>query len=70
MDRKLVSSQNRSGRCGEEKQPAPPPNPTPAVQPVVRRDATDTGAIRMECSPLHIYLSLEICIYACLLLRT
>jgi hypothetical protein len=36
---------------------APAGYPTPAVQPVARRDATDTGVIRMECIPLHIYVS-------------
>jgi hypothetical protein len=29
-------------------------NPTPAVQPVARRDATYTGVIRMECTPPQI----------------
>jgi hypothetical protein len=59
---------------GEEKHLAPVGNPTPAVQPVARRDATDTGVIRIECTPLHIYFSLDSVfncfIYACLLLTT
>jgi hypothetical protein len=59
LDRRLGAPQNRSGRCGEEKHLAPAGNPTPVVQPVARRDATDTGVIRMECTPLHIYFSLE-----------
>jgi hypothetical protein len=54
-----VGPKNRSGRCGEEKHLAPAGNPTPAVQPVARRDATDTGVIRMECTLLHVYFSLE-----------
>jgi hypothetical protein len=62
FDRRLGVPQNRSGRCGEEKLLAPDGNPTPAVQPVARRDATDTGVIRMECTPLHIYFSLEFCL--------
>jgi hypothetical protein len=48
--------------AGEEKHLAPAANPTPAVQPVARRDATDTGVIRMECTPLHIYSSLHFCL--------
>jgi hypothetical protein len=40
----------------------PAANPNPAVRPVARRDATDTGVIRMECTQLHIYFSLEICL--------
>jgi hypothetical protein len=44
-----------------EKEP-PAWNQTPAVQPVARRDATDTGVIRMECTPLHIYFSLDFCL--------
>jgi hypothetical protein len=51
--------QNGFGRCGEEKHLAPAGNSTPAVQPVARRNATDTGVIRMECTPLHIYFSLD-----------
>jgi hypothetical protein len=43
LDKRLGGPQNRSGRCGEEKHLAPAGNPTPAVQPVARRDATDTG---------------------------
>jgi hypothetical protein len=62
LDRRLVGPQNRSGRCGEEKHLAPARNPTPAVQPVARRDATDTGVIRMAFTPLHIYFSLEFCL--------
>jgi hypothetical protein len=58
----LTGPQNQSGRCGDEKHLAPAGNPTPAVQPVARRDATDTGAIRMECTPLHIYFSLDFCL--------
>jgi hypothetical protein len=54
--------QNRSERCREEKHLAPAGNPTPAVQPVVSRDATDTGVMRMECTPLHIYFSLDFCL--------
>jgi hypothetical protein len=45
--RRLGGPQNRSGRCGEEKHLALAGNPTPAVQPVARRDATDTGVMRM-----------------------
>jgi hypothetical protein len=41
LDRRLGGPQNRSGRCGEEKHLAPAGNPTPAVQPVARRDATN-----------------------------
>jgi hypothetical protein len=48
FDRRLGGPQNRSGRCGEEKHLAPAGNPTPAVQPLARRDATDTGVIGME----------------------
>jgi hypothetical protein len=74
LDRRLGGPQNRSGRCGVEKHLAPVGNPTPAVQPVARRDATDTGVKRMECTPLHIYFPLEFffnCfIYACLPLTT
>jgi hypothetical protein len=43
----LGGPQNRSGRCGEEKYLAPVGYPTPAVQTVVHRDATDTGVIRL-----------------------
>jgi hypothetical protein len=59
LDRRLGGPQNQSGRCGEEKHLDPAANPTPAVQPVARRDATDTGVIRTECTPLHIYFSLD-----------
>jgi hypothetical protein len=62
LDRRLGGPQNRSGRCGEEKHLAPAENPTPAIQPVARRDATDTGVIRMAFTPLHIYFSLEFCL--------
>jgi hypothetical protein len=48
LDRRLGGPQNGSGRCGEEKHLAPAGNPTPAVQPIARQDATDTGVIRME----------------------
>jgi hypothetical protein len=58
LDRWLGGPQNRSGRCGEEKHLAPARNSTPAVQPAARRDATDTGVIRMECTPVHNYYSL------------
>jgi hypothetical protein len=58
LDRRLGRPQNRSGRCGEEKHFSPAWNPTPAVQPVARRDSTDTRVIRMECTPLHNYYSL------------
>jgi hypothetical protein len=54
--------QNRSGRCGEEKHLASAGNPTSAVQPEARRDATDTGVIRMEFTPPHIYFSLDFCL--------
>jgi hypothetical protein len=47
LDRRLGGPQNRSGRCEEEKHLAPAGNPTPAVQPMARRDATDTGVIRI-----------------------
>jgi hypothetical protein len=37
---------------------APAGNSTPAVHPVARRDATDTGVIRMECTPLsHLFFT-------------
>jgi hypothetical protein len=62
LDRRLGGSQNRSGRCGEEKHLASSRNPTPAVQPVARRDATDTEVIRMECTPVHIYFSHDFCL--------
>jgi hypothetical protein len=55
--RRLGEPQNQSERCGEEKHLAPARNPTPAVHPYARRDATDTAVIRMECTPLHIYFS-------------
>jgi hypothetical protein len=57
--RSLGGPQNRSGRYGEEKHLAPARNPTTAVQPVARRDATDTAVIRTECTPPHIYFSLD-----------
>jgi hypothetical protein len=41
LDRRLGGPQNRSGYCGEEKHLVPPGNPTLAVQPVARRDATE-----------------------------
>jgi hypothetical protein len=47
LDRRVGEPQNRSGRCGEEKYLAPAGNPTQAVQPVARRDTTDTGVIRI-----------------------
>jgi hypothetical protein len=39
--------------------------PLPVIQPQLstpyaRRDAADTAAIRMECTPLHIYFSLDL----------
>jgi hypothetical protein len=46
----------------EEKHLAPAGNPTPTVQPLARRDATDTGVRRMAFTPLHIYFSLEFCL--------
>jgi hypothetical protein len=57
-----VGPRTRSGRFGEEKHLAFAGNPNPAVQPVARRDATDAGVIRMECTPVHIYFSLEFCL--------
>jgi hypothetical protein len=51
--------QNRFGHRGEEKHLAPARNPTPVVNPYARRDATDTAVIRTECTPLHIYFSLD-----------
>jgi hypothetical protein len=30
--------------------------------PVARRDSKDTGVLRVECTPLHIYFSLEFCL--------
>jgi hypothetical protein len=41
--------------------------PLPGIQPQLpnpygRRDATDTVAIRTECTPLHIYFSLDFCL--------
>jgi hypothetical protein len=62
LNRRLGGPQNLSRRCGEEKHLAPAGNPTPAVQPVARRDATDTGVIRIAFTPLHIYFSLEFCL--------
>jgi hypothetical protein len=62
LDRRLGEPQNRSGPCGEDKHVAPEGNPTPAVQSVASRDATDTGVIRMNCTPLHIYFSLDFCL--------
>jgi hypothetical protein len=59
LDRRPGGPQNLSGRGGEEKHIAPAGNPTLAVQPVAHRDATHTGVIRMECTPLHIYFSPE-----------
>jgi hypothetical protein len=56
LDRRLGGPQNRSGRCGEEKRLAHAGNPTPAVQPVSRRDATATGVIRMGFTP-HLFLT-------------
>jgi hypothetical protein len=58
-----VGPRTGSERCGEEKHLAPAGNPNPAVQPVARRDATDTGVIWIECTPLHIYFSLEFCLW-------
>jgi hypothetical protein len=57
--RRLAGPQNRSGRRGKEKHLAPAQNPTPAVHPYARRDAMDTAVIRMECTPLHIYFSID-----------
>jgi hypothetical protein len=58
LDRKLGGPQNQSGHCGEEKH-VPMPGIQPLdIQPVAHRDATDTGVIRMECTPLHNDLSL------------
>jgi hypothetical protein len=51
--------QNWFGRRGEEKHLASARNPTPAVNPYARRDATDTAADRTECTPLRIYFSLD-----------
>jgi hypothetical protein len=62
LDRRLGGPQNWSGHCREEKHFAPARNPTPAVQPTARQDATDTGVIRMECTPLHIYFPVEFCL--------
>jgi hypothetical protein len=62
LNRWLGGPQNRSGRYGEEKRLAPAGNPTTSVQPVVRRDAMDTGMIRMAFTPLHIYFSDEFCL--------
>jgi hypothetical protein len=62
LDRRLGGPPNQSGQCAEEKHLTPARNPTPAVQPVARQDATDTGVIRMECTPLHIYFSPEFCL--------
>jgi hypothetical protein len=56
MDRRLGGPQNRSERCAEEKYHAPARNPSPAVQPVARRDATDTGVIRMKSTP-HLFFT-------------
>jgi hypothetical protein len=53
--RSLGGPQNRSGRC-EDKHLAPARNPNPAVQPVARRDATDTEVIRKECTP-HLFFT-------------
>jgi hypothetical protein len=62
LERRLGGPQNQSGRCGEEKHLAPARNPSPAVQPVGHRDATDTGVIEMECTPPHNYFSLDFCL--------
>jgi hypothetical protein len=59
LDRRLGGPQSRSGCCGEEKHLAPARNPTSAVHPYARRDATDTAVIRTECIPLYIYFSLD-----------
>jgi hypothetical protein len=59
-----VGPRSGSERCGEEKHLALAGNPNPAVQPVARRDATNTGVIRMECTPPHIYFSLYLCVPA------
>jgi hypothetical protein len=47
IGQRLGGPQNWSGRCGEEKYLPPAGNPTPSVQPVARRDATDTGMLRI-----------------------
>jgi hypothetical protein len=60
LDRRLGVPRNRFGCRGEEKHLAPARNPAPAVNPYARRDATDTAAIRTECTPLHIYFSLDL----------
>jgi hypothetical protein len=57
LDRRLGGPQNRSGRCGEEKHFAPAGNPTPAVQPVARRDATDTGDKNGVSSTSHLFFT-------------
>jgi hypothetical protein len=62
LDQWLGGPHNRSGRCGEKKHLVPAPNSTPAVQSIVRRDATDTGVIRMECTPVHLYFSAKFCL--------
>jgi hypothetical protein len=57
LDRRLGGPQNRSERCAKETHLSPPGNPTPTVQPIARRHATETGMIRMECTLLYIYFS-------------
>jgi hypothetical protein len=47
---------------GEENHLAPAGNPTPSVRLVARRDATGTGVMRMDCTPFHIYFSLDFCL--------
>jgi hypothetical protein len=54
--RRLGGPQNRSGRRGEEKHLAPARNPTPAVNPYARRDATDTAVIRTDYTP-HLFFT-------------
>jgi hypothetical protein len=57
--RRLGGPQNPSGRRGEETHLAPARNQIPAVHPHARRDDTDKTMITTECTPLHIYFSLD-----------
>jgi hypothetical protein len=53
LDRRLRGPQSRSGRCGvQEKSLAPAGNPTPAAQPIARRDTDWATFIRRF--PFHV----------------
>jgi hypothetical protein len=57
--RRLCGAQNQSGHHGEEKHLAPAHNPTPPVHHYAHRDPTDKAVTRTDCTPLHIYFSLD-----------